>query len=43
MEGLLVLMAIVAVMAMIGVLAIEFGGETRETFVDPRRAPISQI
>ena len=37
MEGLLVLMVIMGVLAMIGALAVTFGAESRETFVDPRR------
>jgi predicted dienelactone hydrolase len=38
MEGLLVLVAIIAVLALVDALAVSFGAESRETFVDPRLA-----
>ena len=37
MEGLLVLFVIVAALALLGVLAIEFGVDTREGSTDPRQ------
>ena len=41
MEALLVLMVIIALLAIVGSLAMSFGAESRETFVDPRQFPVT--
>jgi hypothetical protein len=43
MEGLYILVAIVASLAVLDALAAAFGAESREAFVDPRRAPKPSI
>jgi hypothetical protein len=43
MEGLLALVAIIAIMVIVGALAVTFGAESRETFVDPRLSPTPNV
>jgi hypothetical protein len=38
MEGLLILLAVVVTVAVLDAVAVAFGAESRETFLDPRRA-----
>jgi hypothetical protein len=43
MEGLFILITVIAGMAVLDGLAIVFGGESREAFVDPRVQPRPSI
>ena len=43
MEGLFIIIAIIASLAVLDAFAAAFGAESREAFVDPRQAPKPSI